>query len=608
MSKQTIYYTISVISSHEHLFNVKLNASIAPTTKTQVALPAWIPGSYMIRDFSRNLISLNCTTKTLCLTQLDKQTWSLEHIQGERFQSVELEYEIYAYDLSVRSAFIDDEYAFFNGTSVFLSIQGAENVQHILNVDSKSMGKSADIATAMLPVLDDASTIKEIEHFSSSNYLEFIDHPVLFGLFDKHSFTYEDCEFHLVFTGRNNIDFFRLQKDLEPIISHHLELFGEIPCKEYWFMTLVCDKGFGGLEHLSSTVLQYSRFDLPLVKTDKSEGASTNISSEIEKEYQTFLSLCSHELFHTWHVKRIKPKIMQQPNLSQETYTPQLWIYEGFTSLYDDLSLARAKVITPKQYLDILNQVVSRLLNNPGRFKQSVAQSSFEAWNKFYKQDAGSTNHIVSYYNKGTIVALCLDILLRQQSQEAVSLDTIMLDLWQDYGKVGQGTPDDVIQQICKEKHNIDLDSFIHMATQTTLDLPLPSLLQHIGIQLNTRSKQNMQDKGGELKVINDVDIGANLAMNNQQLSVVSVQQGRAAARAGMHIGDIIIAVNGWQCNEERFYKVLQQQEKGAFMPIHIMRDGRLKQLSFELTPAIYDICVLEIADNNKFESWLGLR
>ncbi|MDT0594427.1 M61 family metallopeptidase [Glaciecola petra] len=608
MPAQTIQYTVSVISPHEHLFKVKLSASIAPTTKTQLTLPAWIPGSYMIRDFSRNLIELNCLTKTLCLSQTDKQTWSLEHVRGEVFHNVELEYEIYAYDLSVRSAYIDDEYAFFNGTSLFLSIEGTENAEHILYVDCKSMGKSADVATAMTPVVNDSKNTDNVAQYTSTNYLEFIDHPVIFGLFTKHSFSYKGCEFHLVFTGQNNLDLHRLQKDLEPIISHHLALFGEIPCKEYWFMTLVCDKGFGGLEHLNSTVLQYSRFDLPLFNAATANDFRTDGNNEMEKEYQTFLSLCSHELFHTWHVKRIKPEVMQQPNLSVETYTPQLWIYEGFTSLYDDLSLARAKVISPKKYLEILNQVISRLLNNPGRFKQSVAQSSFEAWNKFYKQDAGSNNHIVSYYNKGTIVALCLDILLRQHSQEAVSLDTIMLDLWQDYGKVNKGTPDNVIQQICKEKYNIDLDSFIHMATQTTLDLPLPSLLQHIGIQLNTRPKQNMQDTGGELKIHYNVDIGANLAMNNQQLSVISVQQGRAAALAGMHIDDVIIAVNGWQCNEKRFYQILQQQAKGESVPIHVMRDGRLKQLHFELSPAIDDICVLEIADKAKFENWLGLN
>lgn len=613
MSQDTVKYNVSVLNQHEHLFKVRLDASFSATQNIHLSLPAWIPGSYMIRDFSRNLISLNCLNESLCITQNDKQSWSVQHKKGELFESLEIEYQVYAYDLSVRSTYIDDQYAFFNGTSLFLKLAGYENSNHYLNVDNESMGTEANIATAMPLAKNDLSTTGDGFQFFSSNYLEFIDHPVIFGQFDKYSFYYKGCEFHLVFTGQNNIDFSRLQKDLEPIISHHLELFGDIPCEEYWFMTLVCDKGFGGLEHLASTVLQYSRFDLPMLRANNFDANNSNANnldanSEMEKEYQTFLSLCSHELFHTWHVKRIKPEVMQHPNLLQETYTPQLWIYEGFTSLYDDLSLARAGVITPNKYLEILNQVISRLLNNPGRFKQSVAKSSFEAWNKFYKQDAGSTNHIVSYYNKGTIVALCLDILLRQHSQDKVTLDTIMLDLWQDYGKVGKGTPDDVIQTICKEKHGIDVVSFIHMATQTTLDLPLPSLLMHIGITLNTRPKQNMQDTGGEIQIHNKVDIGATLAMNHQQLTVMSVQQGRAAAHSGMHIGDVIIAVNGWQCDEKRLYKILRQQTTGTSIPIHVMRDGRLIQLEFEIASAINDICVLEINDKTKFETWLGLH
>ena len=229
------------------------------------------------------------------------------------------------------------------------------------------------------------------------NYDELIDHPIYVGIADTHSFEVDGITFTLLFSGNNNIDYERIANDLTPICKHHLDLFGAPqPINNYLFMTLLADNGFGGLEHKYSTALLYPRFDLPHVGEREKKTDS----------YITFLSLCSHEFFHTWHVKRIKPSVMVKPDLSQETYTNQLWIYEGFTSFYDDVTLARAGVIEPQKYLDIVAQNVSRLLQNAGRFKQSAAESSFDAWTKFYKQDASATNNIVSYYTREALSPL----------------------------------------------------------------------------------------------------------------------------------------------------------------------------------------------------------
>jgi predicted metalloprotease with PDZ domain len=300
--------------------------------------------------------------------------------------------------------------------------------------------------------------------------------------------------------------------------------------------------------------------------------------------------------------------VMHQPDLSGEVYTEQMWIYEGFTSLYDDLSLARSGVISPLDYVQVLNENITRLLKNPGRHKQSVAESSFEAWSKFYKQDAGSINHIVSYYNKGAVVALCLDIMLRQLSNNAVCLDHVMQKLWADYGQTAIGTPDEVITRLCAQHFNIDIASFIHMATQTSMDLPLPTLLQSIGLHLNLRPSMSAQDKGGpSTQPTPIIDVGASLMDYEKSVRVVNVQSARAASIAGLQVNDIIVSVNYWQCSEQRFYTILGQFEIGQTVPLHVLRDGRLLELSFTLFPAINDTSDITICDESLFKQWLGV-
>ncbi|MFT7089054.1 MAG: putative metalloprotease with PDZ domain [Glaciecola sp.] len=599
-NQASIEYQIQVSSTKEHLFEVTMKVDLSRAILhhcARVAMPAWIPGSYMIRDFSRNLHSLKSSQPSIVITQISKQEWEITSKNGDALNQFSLHYIIYANDLSVRSAFINDEYAFFNGTSVFLCLKGFEDSAHKIIIHEQQDTLLPAVVTS-LPLSSAVSRMPESHYsFLASDYFELIDHPVLLGKFDDYSFDVMGHRFHLVFTGQHNFDFARMQRDLIAIIEHHIKLFGDFPCKEYWFITLVCEHGFGGLEHLASTVLQYSRFDLPLMgEVDK-----------INKEYQQFLTLCSHELFHTWHVKRIKPEVMYKPNLFEEVYTPQLWIYEGFTSFYDDLSLARAKLISPAQYVQILNEALTRLMRNPGRLKQSASESSFDAWNKFYKQDAGSINHIVSYYNKGAIIALCLDITLRQQSNNKVSLDDVMKCLWERHGKTELGTPDDIILTLCKTEFDIDLSSFLYLATQTPIDLPIPTLLHSIGLKFKMRANHHSQDKGGPCDGDVKYDIGAVLAMQDKQLKVISIQENRSLNIAGLYVDDTIVAFNKWQCDDVRFGKLLNLSKLGDTLPIDVLRDGRLITLAFKVQPALVDTCDISIENTALFSQWLGI-
>ncbi|MDO6565939.1 M61 family peptidase [Alteromonas sp. 1_MG-2023] len=593
MNSPTLHYQLSIFSWQQHLFDVTLTVPSHKTQTLNLTLPSWIPGSYMVRDFAKNIVSLSATNTdtgdSINCIKTDKQTWQA-NTQG---QALTITYRVYANDLSVRSAFINDEYAFINGTSAFLSVEGFEERPCKLQIIKPAITNWR--AYTSMPLTNDVHDSWEYE---VKDYAEFIDHPIYIGVCNLHSFDVDGVTFELLFSGRNNLDLERIANDLTPICRHHMQLFGDPqPMQRYLFMTLLADTGFGGLEHRDSTALLFPRFDLPMVgeSETKTDG------------YITFLSLCSHELFHTWHVKRIKPEVMVKPDLQKETYTNQLWIYEGFTSFYDDVTLARAGTITPQKYLDIVSQNLTRLLQNAGRFKQSVAESSFDAWTKFYKQDASATNSIVSYYTKGGIIAFGLDLLLREKSNNDVTLDSLMRHLWEQYGRDEKGTPDDVIAAICEQDFNIDISDYLADVVYGTKDVPLENWLSNIGVELLTRSKVSAEDKGGKTSGEGvKRQLGANCKPAPLGLTVTQVFEGLAASDAGLMVNDTIIAVNGYVVNQVKLQRILDSTNTGQ-VSISLIRDGRLLTGDLDVRNAREDVCYFSVVDESKLAAWLGL-
>lgn len=602
MTQSSISYQVSPVNVSEHLFEVTMRICLVGPHKEQalkLTLPAWIPGSYMIRDFARNIIQIDCIDGAHQLEKLDKQTWQITHKNNETIEHCAVIYRVFAFDLSVRSAYINHKYGFFNGTSALLNLVGYDDNPHYLQILRTPQTALWDIVTAMPHTSHQPLHLSKNDLvYRSDDYAALIDHPVLMGQLCKASFEVDGVLFHIVFTGEQTMDLQRICEDLKPICRHHIDLFGECPVDEYWFMTLLCEQGFGGLEHKACTVLQYSRFDLPMMGDPEQKTES----------YQQFLSLCSHEFFHAWHVKRIKPKPMVNPDLSKETYTPQLWIYEGFTSLYDDLTLARSGVISPLEYCQILGQSFTRLLRNPGRHIQSIADSSFDAWTRFYKQDASSVNHIVSYYLKGSIVALALDITIRQQTHDKHSLDDVMCQLWQQYGKNESGTLDDVIADICEQEFGVDVRSFLHVAVKSTMDLPLSSMVNSIGLSLNLRASESNADKGGKpAKHILQRDIGAIFAEEALGLKVNQVLAGSAAATSGLQLNDVIIACDTFKTSVSHFTRCLNKTPVNSSIALHVMRDNQLIELMFLAQPAQLNTCYFTIENELKFKQWLNI-
>ena len=582
-----IQYTVNLFNPHAHIYKVTLEITNPSIEGQKLSLPAWIPGSYMIRDFAKNIINIQAysNNKSINIEKTDKSTWEVDATNS----SLTIEYQIYAWDLSVRSAHFDMTHAFFNGTSLFLMPHGFEQETCSVTIQkpTDSNYKKWNVATSLSSKKVDANGFGV---YQANNYDELIDHPVEIGTHTEFDFSVENTKHKMTLTGIHRADDERLIKDLTKICQTHCTMFGELPeLDEYVFLTMVTGDGYGGLEHRSSTSLMCSRDDLPL---------STEPEEPNEK-YRNFLGLCSHEYFHTWNIKRIKPEGFLPYDLTSETYTRQLWAFEGITSYYDELALVRSGVISPDSYLELIGQTITRVLRGKGRFNQSIAESSFEAWTKFYKQDESAPNTIVSYYAKGALLALCLDLTIRKHNNNEKSLDDIMRYLWINYGKKSIGLEEGEIESICSEISGINLKEFFHKYLYGVEDLPLEELLSEFAITFNLRATTSVDDKGGKPNnnKQNHIAIGARFAENNLGAKITHVFSNESAEIAGLSAGDILIAINNIQVTKTNIDKMIESYNVGDELTIHAFRRDELNIFKLKLIPAELTTCYLQIND-----------
>ncbi len=563
--KHSIAYTIAPKDLAGHLFEVTLTVE-APAPEGQVlSLPAWIPGSYMIREFSRNIVQVRAASrgKKLALKKLDKHTWQAAPCDGP----LQLRYEVYAWDLSVRAAHLDQTHGFFNGTSVFLQAHGHEHGQHVVDIQPPQ-GLKWRVATT-LPELK--ARRYGFGTYVAADYDELIDHPVEMGSFEMGTFKAHGVQHDVVFTGRvPNLDMARVTADLQKICEAQIALFEprtkRAPMQRYVFMSMVTGDGYGGLEHRASTALMCAREDLPVKgKPADSDG------------YRNFLGLCSHEYFHTWNVKRIKPAAFAPYDLRQETPTPLLWLFEGFTSYYDDLMLVRAGVIDEAAYFKAIAKTVNTVLRGAGRHKQSIAESSFDAWTKYYRQDENSPNAIVSYYTKGSLVALALDLTIRSETQGKKSLDDVMRSLWQRYGrdfyspKGGRGVTEAELETLIDEVSGLKLKSRLDRWVRGTADLPLAELLGPYGVDL--------ADPGKGAKP----GLGVRTAREGNDCKLATVYEGQAAHKAGLSGGDLLVALDGLRVTAANLDKLLERYRVGDTVTLHAFRRDELMSFTARL-------------------------
>lgn len=570
-----------------HLYEVTLTLAEPSPAGQRFSLPAWIPGSYLVRDFARHVVSLEADTGRMRVgvEKRDKHTWQVAPCAGE----LTLRYEVYAWDLSVRGAHLDTTHAFFNGSSVFLTAHGREDDRCEVEIAPPDGDSYQDwrVATAMARAPDTQPWA--FGTYTAANYEELIDHPVEIGRFTLAEFAAEGVPHAIAITGRHDADMPRLMRDLAQVCAQQIRFFATpAPMTAYLFLVTAVGDGYGGLEHRASTSLICRRSDLPRAGEDS-----------VSDSYRTFLGLASHEYFHSWNVKRIRPAAFAPPDLGRENYTRDLWVYEGITSYYDDLMLRRAGLITQTEYLRLLAETVTRVLRTPGRHRQSIADSSFDAWIKFYRPDENTPNAVVSYYAKGALVALALDLTLRLRTDGRCSLDDVMRALWTRHGQSGAGVPEGGLERVAAELSGHDLRAFFDAAVRGTDDPPFEALLAPFGIALQLRAAELDDDKGGtpvkppsRARAV----LGARVS-NGAETRLAHVQPGGGAHAAGLSAGDLLVALNGLRVSGN-LDKLLARHAPGERVQIHAFRRDELMTFTVVLDTAPADTCVLTMVEN----------
>ncbi|BCZ15200.1 M61 family peptidase [Acinetobacter baumannii] len=564
-----LHYQIEFDDYKQHLVHVTIRFLANPNQ--ELWLPTWIPGSYLIREFSKHIEAVKAydeAGRMLNIKKTEKNRWRLFNTDNEL---ITVEYDVYAYDLSVRGAYVDQTRLYINPACVCLGLEGQEQSACELEIFLPDELKHFQLATG----LASKSLVKGRFTLKADHYDQLIDSP--FELADQTRFSFEthgiEHEFVISGTHATNVD--RLKTDIEKICAAEIDLFGSAPFKNYTFMTMATGNSYGGLEHCNSTSLITPRDDLP----------KSNEPTEPSKDYQRFLGLCSHEYFHSWLVKFIRPENFANYNLHQEGYTSLLWIFEGFTSYYDDLILLRSGVISQKSYLDLLKSQIDRYLQNPGRFVQTVAESSFDAWIKFYRQDENSNNAGTSYYNKGALVALCLDLGLRLRGS---SLDALMRRLYENTQN-GVQVNERTIFDLCEELTGDSWVEQINHLINTTEELPLDQLFPEFGLSYTLKNDKTLA-------------YGLKLADKPEGVLVQNAHREGAGAKAGISANDVIIAIDGLKATTKLIEKYAKQ--KGNYSVLAFRRD---ELLSFEVTSDSINLTEVEliIEDQSKADKWL---
>ena len=618
-----IHYQIIPYRPLSHLWRVRLFITEPAHGGEIISLPAWIPGSYMIRNFARHIVQLSALRhdgRILPLQKIDKQTWRTPTVDEwdqkgvvstERSTPISqknhypisntpfiVEADIYAKDDSVRGSYLDTTRGFFNGTSVFFQVKGREKEAHSVEIIPLAIpsGDPWRIATTLPIVAESESGGWGL--YLAENYATLIDHPVSMGHFQRATFDVSGTPHEWVQYGRYDGDLDKLCADLKKVCATHIDLFHaptpeKIPFSRYMFHAYAGAEGYyGGLEHCNSTVLAFNRDQIPY------HGMKGTTSG-----YRGLLSLASHEYFHSWMVKRIRPEALHDYDLERENYTHLLWAFEGFTSYYDDLSLVRSQIASKQEYLDILRSNIQQYQSGAGRKYQSLSEASLDAWIKYYYPNENSPNANISYYLNGSLLALCIDLRLRSLSVGKLSLDDVMRKLWEQYGSQPgcPGVPEDGIEKtilsITPAKERSAMSVFLQDAIYGVGELPLAESLATVGIRLT------MNESVG-------ASLGIKSMSSAEGVRLQYVYEGGAAQLAGLSAGDILVACNGLRMDLSRLDKWLLRQSIGDKVKLHFFRGDVLIESEACLGLASPSVQIRDDIDANEQQqiqqqSWL---
>lgn len=576
-----IHYVLRFVEPENGYVEVEASYPTRGAKSMTVMMPVWIPGSYLVREFSRNVEGVTAKTDAgtkVSVTKSRKNRWQVSTAGAKR---VTFRYRVYGHELGVRTNFIDSELALINGPATF-----------IVPIDQLS---SPSEVTVELPApwaraISGLPSAGAPNRFRASDYDRLLDSPIVAGNPTVHEFSVAGVPHVLAnYGGEQMWDGAKAAADVQKIAEQHRKLWGLFPYDRYVFFNLIVDTG-GGLEHLSSTVLFARRFAMRTRKT-----------------YIDWLSLVSHEHFHAWNVKKLRPVELGPFDYESENYTTNLWIAEGFTDYYGDLHLVRAELITRKEYLELLSKVIESVQTTPGRLVTPVAVASYDAWIKLYRPDENTPNTTISYYTKGNLVAWILDAKIRKATNDARSLDDVMRTAYARFaGTRGYTTAD--FMNVVREIGGAVVASWLERAVSTTEELDYTDALEWFGLQF----KEPSEPKAGDEKP-KKVWLGVTTQAQSGRLVISRVLRDSPGHQAGLQEGEEIIAIDGIRVLPDQWESRLEQYKARDKATLLVARRGILRSVEITFAaepPKSWD---LEVVTNptprqqEHLKKWLGV-
>ncbi|GAA4801302.1 PDZ domain-containing protein [Olivibacter ginsenosidimutans] len=548
-SEAPIRFEVSFKEPQAHYVEVKMDIVGVKGDYMDVKMPVWAPGSYLIREFSKNVegfVASDAEEKPLNSKKVSKNTW---RVFAKGAKNVQIRYRVYAFEVSVRTSFVDAAHAFLSPTGIFMFVDGQLNRSAQVTIHPYQGWNK--VSTGLELAADKAFT------YVAPDFDVLFDSPIEVGNQDIFTFTAVGVLHEVAMVGGGNYDKEKLSRDMATIVEQATAIYGENPNKRYVFIVHNYQSGGGGLEHLNSTVLGASRF---------AYGTASG--------YRSFLSLVAHEYFHLWNIKRLRPEALGPFDYDQENYTTDLWIGEGFTAYYDNLLVKRAGLNSEEGYLQDLASDIAAVENRPGNHVQSLSESSFDAWIKYYRPDENSMNSMVSYYNKGALMALLIDLKIRHASKGTKSLDEVMREAYRIfYKEKKEGYSDQAFKELAEKVSGVVLDD-IYAWVNTANSPDYETYLNKVGLTLTNLNEGYVIP-----------DIGIKTTTGEGKLLIQQVVRGSGAWNGGINVKDELIAINGYriETSGKELDRILQSSEIGDKLNVLVARDGVLKELTIEV-------------------------
>jgi predicted metalloprotease with PDZ domain len=575
-----ISFTVSMSKPYTHLLEVEMRLEDAHglPARLNLVMPVWTPGSYLIREFERHVqdfAARDAGGRTLSWQKVNKDTWRIETGGAH---DLRITYRVYANDLSVRTNDLNDQHAYFNNAALLMYPEGQLKTASTLRVVPFSDWK---VATGLPPVPDQTNT------FRAENFDVLYDSPVEVSNFKTISFEVRGVPHRIVIDGEGNYDTERMRRDVQKIVETEAAIMGEIPYHDYTFILHAHSRAEGGLEHLNSTSLIFERNSfLP------------------DDKYKGFLSLVAHEFFHLWNVKRIRPDALGPFDYTKENYTKLLWVAEGITEYYAPLALRRAGLISEGEFLDRISRQIENVQNTPGRLLMSAEEASFDAWIKFYRQDENSINSQISYYDKGQLLGLLLDLQIRKASGGAKSLDDVMRYLYTEFYKKNRNyTPED-FQRTAELMAGSSLENFFARFVRGREELDYNAALSAVGLQLGEADRTKPP--------VERLYLGADVAQDGERLTIRRVYSGSPAYDQGLNAGDQILALDNQRVNQQSFLARLAEKRPGDTLNLILFRDDELRTFTIKLGKrVIVDYRIVPVKEPTpeqarQYKGWIG--